>query len=199
MHPTEFREFERICKERKARGSVLEIGAVPSEDSLLCLDALKNAGKKIGINLEGPSSYRDFEILKVDGNDMGCFENDMFDTVVSNATLEHDRRFWKTLAEMRRVTRSGGLIIIGVPGFIKLPLEKRVARAKSWPVLGRWLSRRFSGAFASTLILQIHLYPGDYYRFSPQAVREVFLEGLVDIDIRTLMIPPRIIGSGIKP
>jgi hypothetical protein len=30
-------------------------------------------------------------------------------------------------------------------------------------------------------------------------VREVFLEGLRDIDVRVVMTPPRVIGMGIKP
>jgi hypothetical protein len=53
--------------------------------------------------------------------------------------------------------------------------------------------------FTATVTFQIHNWPGDYYRFSPQAVREVFLEGLEQIEVRTIMWPPRIIGVGTKP
>jgi hypothetical protein len=52
---------------------------------------------------------------------------------------------------------------------------------------------------SSTPTLLVHEFPGDYYRFSLQAFREVLLEGLKDVEIRSVMIPPRIIGAGIKP
>jgi SAM-dependent methyltransferase len=198
MHPRVFQEFERICSERNARGSVLEVGAVASEESLLCMRSLKNAHKKIGINLDGPHTYKDFQILKVNANDMSCFEDNLFDTVVTNATREHDRFFWKTLPEIKRVTRSGGLIVIGVPGFKKLRVEKTHRLIEKIPFLGSLLSRHLDSLFTSTLVLQIHNYPGDYYRFSPQAMREVFFQDMQEVEVRAFMIPPRIIGCGIK-
>jgi SAM-dependent methyltransferase len=189
-----FAEFESICRERSAGGDVLEIGAVPSEDSLLCLPALSGARSKVGVNLSGPAGYRDFRILKANSNDMRCFADASFHTVLSNAVHEHDAHFWRSLDEIRRVTRPGGLIVIGVPGYSKLPVERMLGRASK---LG--LSRVLrDGLGASTLTLQIHSYPGDYYRFSEQAVREVFLEGLGNTTVRTLLIPPRIIGVGVK-
>jgi hypothetical protein len=45
----------------------------------------------------------------------------------------------------------------------------------------------------------MHYYPGDYYRFSPQAFKEVFFEGMDAVEIRIILSPPRIIGWGIKP
>lgn len=44
----------------------------------------------------------------------------------------------------------------------------------------------------------MHATPGDYYRFSPQAFREVFFKGTDDVEVRTIMLPPRIIGAGTK-
>ena len=178
---------------------MLEVGAVPAEDTLLCLPALARAKTKIGINLEGPHRYRDFDILRADANRMSCFSDESFDTVICNSVLEHDRRFWMSIGEMHRVTRPGGLIVIGVPGFAATSRERKTSS------LVRILYRlRFPGSMvdslkASTLTLQVHRFPEDYYRFSEQAVKEVFLDGLGDIEIRTLMVPPRIIGAGIKP
>ena len=57
MLPRVYREFERICARRGAGGVVLEIGAVPSDSSLLCRKSLINATEKIGINLDGPVEY----------------------------------------------------------------------------------------------------------------------------------------------
>jgi len=59
--------------------------------------------------------------------------------------------------------------------------------------------RRGESLLASTPVLQIHDYPSDYYRFSPQAVAELFMRGLKDVRVLSHMTPPRIIGSGIKP
>ena len=45
----------------------------------------------------------------------------------------------------------------------------------------------------------LHHYPGDYYRFSAQAMREVLCAGLERVGVRIIMMPPRIIGWGFKP
>jgi SAM-dependent methyltransferase len=198
VHWKVFEEFDRICREREAGGDVLEIGAVDSANTLLRLPALRGARSKVGVNLAGPSTCPDFQILQADANELRCFPDASFDTVLSNAVHEHDRFFWRSLSEMRRVTRPGGLIVIGVPGFTKLPGEGFWGRLCRLPILRLLLRGRPADLAASTLCLQVHLFPGDYYRFSPQAVREVFLEGLQETEVRTLLIPPRIIGAGVK-
>ncbi len=192
MEPRVYREFERICSERNIRGSVLEIGALPDDSSLLTMKSLSGATLKVGINLEGPSTYKDFSILKGDANAMTCFQDEQFDAVLCNAVLEHDRFFWKTLSEIRRVTKSGGLIIIGTPGFRTYALERSLRGSLALiPFFGRYFR-------AATLTLSVHNYPGDYYRFSPQAFRDVFFEGLEEVSIHSIMIPPRIIGCAVK-
>ena len=55
---------------------------------------------------------------------------------------------------------------------------------------------RFDPIAVGTPTLGVHAYPGDYYRFSEQAVKEVFLEGLAHPRTRVVMNPPRIIGWG---
>jgi SAM-dependent methyltransferase len=178
---------------------VLEVGAVPSDDTLLCLPALAGAKSKIGINLEGPCRHRDFEILRADANSLSCFPDESFDTLLCNSVLEHDKFFWKSAKEMRRVTRPGGLIVIGVPGFSNLPVEPTASRlARILSKLG--ISKAVLDPMdASTLTLRTHSFPEDFYRFSPQAVSEVLLEGLEDKELLTVMLPPRIVGVGVKP
>jgi SAM-dependent methyltransferase len=202
MHPTVFSLFDRICAARSCGGDVLEIGAVPSDETLLCLPALAGARSRIGVNLDGPHRHGGLEILQADANSLAFlpgFGDESFDTVLCNAVLEHDRFFWKTLAEMKRLTRPGGVIGIGVPGYTKIPMERtasRLARSLGWIGVP---ARILDPLRAATLTLQIHNFPGDYYRFSPQAVADVFLEGLVDTELHTLMLPPRVIGFGMKP
>lgn len=196
MHPRIYREFEKICQQRKAGGVVLEIGAVPKASSLLTLQSLKNATAKIGINLEGPYEYEDFRIIRGNANSMPWFEDGKFDTVLCNATLEHDKFFWKTISEIRRVAKAGGLIVIGVPGYVEFALAKRIRSLfRKAPLCYRYANFLVS----STLTFFLHNAPGDYYRFSPQVFKEVFLEGMMDLDVRTIMLPPRLIGSAVKP
>jgi SAM-dependent methyltransferase len=200
MHDRIQREFEAICGAKAIAGAVLEVGAVPSERSLLSMSSLSGASTKVGINLDGPHTFRDFKILKGNANAMSCFDDHSFDAVLCNATLEHDKFFWKTLAEIRRVAKPGGLIVIGVPGYKYFKVEKIKSLLKRAPLFRRLQSNPyFDVLFSTTITFEIHDYPGDYFRFSPQAMREVLLEGMDDIDIRSIMIPPRLIGIGRKP
>jgi SAM-dependent methyltransferase len=197
MHPAVFAAFDAICARRGAGGAVLEVGAVPSRDSLLTLSALRGAARRVGINREGPASFAGFEIVRGDANDMRCFADASFDTVLCNATLEHDRRFWLTLAEIRRVSRPGALVAIGVPGFA----------GRGDLAHGGWLARRAvrlvrrlgpAGWAVATPTLAWHGFPSDYYRFSPEAVREVLCEALADVEVAQVLRPPRLIGSGFR-
>jgi SAM-dependent methyltransferase len=200
MHPRVYQEFERICAGRSILGSVLEVGAVPSDQTLLCMKSLEQASEKIGIDLDGPHEYKGIKILKGNANAMDCFPNERFDTVVCNATLEHDKYFWKTLAEIKRVAKPGALVVIGVPGYAKFGVEKFSALLARSPILRRLQSHPYLNMFfTGTVTFQIHNWPGDYYRFSPQAVREVFFEGLQDVEVRSIMAPPRLFGIGLKP
>jgi len=189
MHPRVYEEFEHIVAARNIRGAVLEVGALPDDTSLLNMASLRHATEKIGLNLEGPSSYRDFHVIQGDAHAMTCFADSRFDAVLCNAVLEHDPCFWKTLAEIRRVTRSGGLLVIGAPGYATLPYPRWARR-----IFGRMLPLS-----QSTPTIPVHNYPGDYYRFSEQAFREVLLAGMRDVEIRSVLVPPRLIGLGIKP
>jgi len=197
MHPSIFDAFERICRTRGAGGRVLEVGALPTDEALLTLPALQSADERVGLNVTRGGGHRGFEVVVGSANAMGCFADESFDTVLSNATLEHDRNFWKTLGEIRRVTRPGGLVVIGVPAFVESVLDADVRRwVRRIPVLRR---RWRSVADTSTLTYRIHDFPGDYYRFSTQAVAEVLLEGMEDVEVEVLLTPPRAIGSGRKP
>lgn len=193
MRPRVFKEFENICSARKAGGSILEIGAEPNDDSLLNLRCLRNAKEKVGISLEGPFKYKDFSIIKGNANEMSCFGDNRFDTVLCHGMLEHDKFFWKTIAEIKRVIKPGGLVVIGTPGYTRTWLEKlnRFFRKS------RLIDRHLDFLTSSTVTYEIHNAPGDYYRFSPQTFKEIFFEGMRDVKIHSIMLPPRIIGSGI--
>ena len=199
MHPRVYEEFERICSNININGSVLEIGAVPSNQSLLCMKSLGGAREKIGVNLNGPYEYMDFKIHKGNANSMDLFDDERFDVVLCNALLEHDKYFWKTIAEIKRVTKSGGAIVIGTPGYKYYKFEKLQSVLQKIPFVRSISANQYLDLlFSATVTFRIHNYPGDYYRFSPQAFREVFFEDCNNVDVRAVMLPPRIIGFGTK-
>jgi SAM-dependent methyltransferase len=200
MHKKMYREYERIVAGLDFTGAVLEVGAVPAKGSLLCMSPLARASEKVGINLDGPHTYRDFTILRGNANDMPQFADERFDLVLCNAVIEHDPAFWKTVAEIKRVTKPGGVIAIGAPGYRVTLLDRVQRKLRRVPLLKELRnSHSMNMLFAGTVTFQIHDAPGDYYRFSPQAFHDVILAGLEDVEVRSVMLPPRLIGTGRKP
>jgi SAM-dependent methyltransferase len=191
MHATIYNEFRTIISQLKITGRVLEIGAVPEENTLLNMDLLRDR-ERVGVNIAPASCYHGFDILQADATDLSIFDSDRFDCVLSNATIEHEKHFWKICAEIRRVLRPGGVAIIGAPGYSQnsdtgqLDLSKPAGADP----LAEW--------DFTTLVFRYHGAPKDYYRFSEDAFREVIFEGYRDVCIRTVMVPPRLIGNGTK-
>jgi SAM-dependent methyltransferase len=172
------RRYRNIIRRTGIRPErALEVGGLMGDDSLLRFPELA-AADRYCLNLRELPSEHGITAVKGNANDMrGLFASDWFDLVLCCSTLEHDKRFWRSVAEMRRVLRPGGLLIISVPGYIKDPETDR----------GR-----------STLTYRVH-YSYDYYRFSEQAVRQVLFEGMERVRVRPLYTPPRIFGHGYKP
>jgi SAM-dependent methyltransferase len=177
VSPKVKQRFHNIIRRSGIRPErALEVGGLMGEDSLLRFPELAGAERYCLNLVELPS---DGEITAVTGNanHMTAFKDETFDLVVCCSTLEHDKRFWLSVAEMKRVMRPGGLLVIGVPGYVK-DVERDQGR--------------------STLTYRVH-YRFDYYRFSEQAVREVFFDGMERVRVRAMMTPPRLIGHGWKP
>jgi SAM-dependent methyltransferase len=191
MHPTILSAFRDILSGLDVRGSVLEIGAMPRTSTLLALDVLEKS-ERIGINLNGNSDFDGFKIVEGNANHMPMFPIARFDCVLSNATIEHDPFFWKTLSEIRRVLRPGGVMIIGAPGFT---LESGLTELGLEPP---WEEDDLRSWRSSALTFRLHGAPDDYYRFSTSAFREVIFEGYSGVAVRSVMLPPRLIGYGFR-
>ena len=177
MHPAIQQTILAIIRDSGVRPRrALEVGGVMGPDSLLRSPELEGA-ERYCLNLVSMPSSGDITAVAGNANDMTIFEDEAFDLVMSNATLEHDKHFWLSLAEMRRVLAPGGMLVIGAPGFTKNPARDH----------GR-----------STHTYRVH-YRFDYYRFSDQAFRDVFFQGMEDVHVQSVLHPPRIIGHGIKP
>jgi hypothetical protein len=115
--------------------------------------------------------------------------------------LEHDPRFWLSIGEARRVVAPGGHLVVGVPAFDemgKVPGLRLFRRLAALPLLGRRWGAAHEVARVSSATLGVHNFPGDYYRFSDQAMRDVILEGMEIVATRLVLAPPRVIGVGRK-
>ncbi len=200
MSPEVYQAFERLIQPMGLSRSVLEVGAVPGPDNLLAMECLKKVPERIGLNLEEASSGEGWRILQGDAHSMSQFEDNRFEAVLCNSTLEHDPFFWKTVSEMVRVTAPGGWVVIGVPGFHGMGLDSFLPKRSLIKMLVRFFAQVTRAEFfnAGTLTLGEHRFPGDYYRFTEQAMREVLLAGLKDVRVFKVMNPPRIIGLGRK-
>jgi SAM-dependent methyltransferase len=200
LHKLIFWEFQAILAQRLGAGfsgRVLEVGAVPTIATLLHSPILADA-ERVGINLDGPYDYDGCRIVRGNANHMPQFSDEAFDLVLSNATLEHDPQFWLTATEMRRVLRPDGTLVVGVPGFTQASGGfGRLVRKALIRTIGN-NSKRMDWLVSSTPTYRVHNAPGDYYRFSTQAVRDVLFAGMADVTITSVMTPPRLIASGVK-
>jgi ubiquinone/menaquinone biosynthesis C-methylase UbiE len=144
------------------------------------MECFSGSKYRIGVNLGDYSHlYKDFDVLKCNANNMKkVFDGDMFDIVICHAILEHDRYFWKTLSEIRRVIKPGGVFFLGVPGFVT--------------------NNRSIGVPDGTVTYQVHWDPSDYYRFTIHSFEEILMWGYNDVQYEVIMDPPRIIGHGIR-
>lgn len=198
MSPEIRKVFAEILEKLNISGAVLEIGTLNESESLLSLPVLKKASSRVGINIIKIENNDSFKFVEMSAHDMHSFPDGSFQLVLCNSVFEHDRFFWKSLAEIKRVLASGGWLVVGVPGYQGMGIEKLI-----WT--NRWLGKicmvlrrkKFKDMIkASTITLGEHFYPGDYYRFTRQAMEEVILNEYSDVEIRELMIPLRLVGIG---
>jgi len=176
MDPRIHAKFQDIIKTHAPRtGSILEIGGLLGKKSLLLFPELKKTERFL-INLARKEPSDGVQTVQGNSNEMTMFATGSFDLVMSNAVLEYDKYFWKSIAEMKRILKPGGLMVIGVPGYAALPGDKG----------------------AATPTFKIH-FSVDYYQFSPQAVTDVFFEDMSGVEHEVMLIPPRIVAWGRKP
>ncbi len=183
MSPKVFKVFEKIINENLEddfRGKVLEIGTY--HWSLLDLKKFIDS-ERVGVNISFTDKEREIltkhTLVECNANRMPFSDNE-FDCVLACSVFEHDKYFWKSVEEVRRITKKGGLFVVGLPVYVQLKTD--------------WLN--------TTLTYKRHglSYNADYYRFSEQAIREIILNGF---EIKDLIIVrkypnPYIVASGIK-
>jgi len=211
MHPAIYSRFGQLFRQYVPPGrEILEIGATENmpETLLTLFRELSETYHCVGINIHvGPADNLPYRLIQCNGNTMDIFNDESFDAVACNAVLEHDKFFWKTLGEVRRVLKPGGLFYVGVPGFPKQNnfIQRSILNVmhskslRSFHLLSRLARWAMLTRLALTSTLMFHGAPHDFYRFSEEAVKEVFLEGLVILHLEHILEPVRIIGIGRKP
>jgi SAM-dependent methyltransferase len=183
MSPAVFECFAKIVSRRLPEDRplrALEVGA--GGWTLLSIPTF-DTGTRIALNLRFDritDQLARTERIIGNGNHLP-FADGSFDCVMSCSALEHDRYFWRSTREVLRVLRSGGYFVAGVPIYMTLPNDKD----------------------HTTLTYARHgqAYNADYYRFSEQAVREVFFEGYAEVtdEIVVRQYPnPYLIAAGRK-
>jgi SAM-dependent methyltransferase len=183
--------FAKLTDEHRT-GYILEIGCGPDPETLLTHRMLRKARSRVGINLKAYTQY-DFDVVCGNSNDMqGDFLDSSFDVVISNMVLEHDQFFWKSLKEIHRILKPGGAFIIGVPG-----IARQVWHCKHVPP---GVMRRIKASHVrdATQTWRVHAAPGDYWRFTEQAYKDVIMDGFNTVTYSLSFMPPLIIGMGIK-
>ncbi len=169
------RRFHHIIRRTGIKPErALEVGGVMGKGSLLRFPELAEADR-FCLNLAEMPSADGITSITGNANKMD-FQDGSFELVLCCSTLEHDKHFWLSVAEMKRVLRPGGLLVIGVPGYTKRDDDH-----------GR-----------STVTYKVH-FKFDFYRFSEQAVREVFFDGMENVRVSAVLTPPRLLAHGRKP
>jgi SAM-dependent methyltransferase len=186
MNPIINSHFQALGEKYKMKGPFLEVGAAGGQNAILSGTYFKDRADRFAINLIETKQEDGISFVECNSNDMrGTFEDNYFGTVMSNAVLEHDRYFWRSLDEMKRVLAPGGLLVIGAPAFI--PLNQTQATVSGLP----------KGSPA-TITYEVHARP-DYWRFSRQAFNYVVCEGLDLLELRVVSTIPSLVCVGRKP
>lgn len=141
----------------------------------------------MGVNkqLEATGPWRHMNIYHGDANSMSYIQSGSQDVVLCCMMLEHDRFFWKTLSEVRRVLRPGGIFLLTVPVYLVNDREElvdiRIALTENRD---------------KTSCYRVH--GEDYYRFSLDSIAEVLMEGFVDKHLVLYQDPPRALCYGTR-
>jgi SAM-dependent methyltransferase len=181
LHHRVQRRFAKILEQTAiAPSRALEVGGRTGPTSLLRFPQLADA-ERVCVNLEPIKDQDGITAVTANANDLHMFKDQSFDLVMSNAMFEHDPHFWLSLSEMRRVLMPGGLLVIGVPGIAETAADAE----QNLPA-------------GATLTYEIHTAV-DYYRFTTMAVEQVFFEGYEQVEVGSVLVPPRVIGYGWRP
>jgi len=180
-------EIQRLVETHSPKGAVLEI-AVDERDLATPSIAYFTGAERHVIGL-GQDAERDGVTFHGGGaHDMReLFPDGKFGVVISNRSMAGDARFLHTAEEIRRVLAPGGLAIFITPCFSMGPNDAGVVA----------VGRKGNPVADVTVTYRVHATP-DYWRISPQAMKNVILDGFEVQEVRVKMMPPFVFGVGLK-
>ncbi len=190
LHPRIYKHYLSLAEKYQMKGPFLEIGASPGPNSILAGAYFQGKPGRVSINLgdremSDDGSGHKIEFVRANSNDMrNEFADNSFGTVLSNAVIEHDKYFWRSIEEIKRVLTPGGIMAIGAPGYIAQKHLKKVVLAENLD--------------HATVTYNVHVQP-DYWRFSVKAFKDVICEGMEILEIQALMRVPIIVAVAKKP
>jgi len=182
--------YQALGEKYNMQGPFLEVGAAPKQNSILAGRYFRGRPQRFAINMvdmempDEPEGER-VTFLRCNANNMkGVFADGQFATVMCNAMIEHDKYFWRSLDEMKRVLAPGGILAVGAPGFVgRKNIDSDI------------IAEKFTTA---TLTMDVHAVP-DYWRFSRYAFKEVICEGLEYLETVVLGRVPVLVAVARKP
>jgi hypothetical protein len=180
-------EVERLLQLHNAKGPVLEI-AKDIDDLVVTSQALFADQPRHVIGLGSKVELDDVTFHDGGTHDMTSqFADGAFGVVISNRVLQRDKKFWRTQDEIRRILAPGGLLILVAPCYSVVPNNAGVIAvgAKGNPVDTVTLTQKINGA-------------PDFWRISPQAVKNVLFDGFEVREVQVKMVPPNVFGVGVK-
>jgi SAM-dependent methyltransferase len=181
-------EFEKLAQKYGVWGPYLEIGTSRQTQAVTSADHFKGTERHL-VNIAESDGLNGASFYQCDTHDMrGLFADGCFGTVIANATLEHDKHFWLSVEEMKRVLAPGGILMVVASGFSQAPKQAGI----------QILGPKGNPVPHTTPTYEVHGSP-DYWRFSPQAMKQVILDGFEVKEVRSMMMPPRIVGVAMKP
>jgi SAM-dependent methyltransferase len=182
-------ELETLAAMHKAHGPYLEVYGGPPENAAL-LTKYFIGEERHAIGPEESATRDGVTFHQGDPNDMrGLFADGRFTTVLWNSALAHDRRFWCSLEEIKRVLAPGGVLIVATADFSKSAIQSSIKIA----------GRKGTAIANATLTQAIHPTRPDYWRISPQAMRKTILDGFDIREVHQAMMPSQVFGVGVKP
>jgi SAM-dependent methyltransferase len=175
MHPRVHQTYQKLAEKYEMNGPFLEIGAGSNAAAILSGSYFQGKPGRFATNLsdmdftDETDDTTKIQFIRCNSQNMrGVFADGQFATVLCNAVIEHDKYFWRSLDEMKRVLAPGGILAIGAPGYIaRRQLKDNVVNDK--------LKK-------ATITFDLHSTP-DYWRFSRMAFKEVICEGLEVLEI----------------
>ncbi len=182
--------YQQLAKKYEMQGPFLEVGVGIKEAAILSGSYFQGKPERFATNLSDKEIIDEqddakIEFIRCNSNNMkDNFADGQFKTVLSNAVIEHDKYFWRSLDEMKRVLAPGGILAVGAPGYIA---RKHVK------------NEMFTSGFKkATVTYDVHSVP-DYWRFSRMAFREVICEGLDILETFIFGRVPILVAVARKP